>query len=127
MYQDSLKILCKQVERLLHWNFEVPGNDRNEIPMLTRMHIFKYKSRGFSGGPMVRIWCFHCRGPGSIPGWGTKTPEATCSVAKKKTNKYKGINDSRTLKNSSSLRMVVKDSRCIFRRGGFVWWELPER
>ena len=30
----------------------------------------------FPGGPMVRIWCFHSQGPGSIPGWGTKILEA---------------------------------------------------
>ena len=26
----------------------------------------------FCGGPVVRTLCFHCRGMGSIPGWGTK-------------------------------------------------------
>ena len=30
------------------------------------------KPQEFPGGPVVRIWCFHCRGPGSIPGQGTK-------------------------------------------------------
>ena len=28
----------------------------------------------FPGGPVVRTLCFHCRGPSSIPGWGTKIP-----------------------------------------------------
>ena len=28
--------------------------------------------REFPEGPVVRTWCFHCRGPGSIPGQGTK-------------------------------------------------------
>ena len=32
-------------------------------------------SREFPGSPVVRSWCFHCRGPGSIPGWGTKIPQ----------------------------------------------------
>ena len=27
--------------------------------------------------PVVRTWHFHYRGPGSIPGWGTKIPQAT--------------------------------------------------
>ena len=29
------------------------------------------------GGPEVRTRCFHCQGPSSIPGWGTKTPQVT--------------------------------------------------
>ena len=33
--------------------------------------------REFPGGPVVRTRCFHCGGPGSIPGWGTKIPQAT--------------------------------------------------
>ena len=32
----------------------------------------------FPGSPVVRTWCFHCRGMGSIPGLGTEIPhEAT--------------------------------------------------
>ena len=26
----------------------------------------------FLGSPVVRIWCFHCRDPGSMPGRVTK-------------------------------------------------------
>ena len=38
----------------------------------------------FSCGPMVRTRRFHCQGPGSIPGQGTKIPWATqCSQKKK--------------------------------------------
>ena len=33
---------------------------------------------------MVRTQCFHCRGPGSIPGWGTKIPQAAKCGKKKK-------------------------------------------
>ena len=33
---------------------------------------------------MVRIPGFHCCGPGSIPGWGTKTPKAMLGGKKKK-------------------------------------------
>ena len=32
--------------------------------------------REFPGSPVVRTRCFHCRGLGSIPGWGTKIPQA---------------------------------------------------
>ena len=28
-------------------------------------------------GPVVRTHRFHCHGLGSIPGWGTKIPQAT--------------------------------------------------
>ena len=31
--------------------------------------------REFPGGLVVRIWCFHCWGPGSIPGRGTEIPQ----------------------------------------------------
>ena len=37
----------------------------------------------FPGDPVVRTQCFHCQGPGSIPGQGTKNPQP-CSAAKKK-------------------------------------------
>ena len=33
---------------------------------------------------MVRTPCFHCRGPGSIPGGGTKIPQASRHAKKKK-------------------------------------------
>ena len=33
-------------------------------------------SWGFPGGPVVRTQHFHCQGPGSIPGWGTKIRQA---------------------------------------------------
>lgn len=42
-------------------------------------------------------------------------------IFKEKTENY-----SMTFTTSSALRMVVKDSGCILRSGGFVWWELPE-
>ena len=34
-------------------------------------------SREFPGGLQVKIPGFHCRGPGSIPGWGIEIPQAT--------------------------------------------------
>ena len=36
------------------------------------MHYLK-----FPDGPVVRTWHFHCQGPGSIPGQGTKIPQTT--------------------------------------------------
>ena len=40
--------------------------------------------RDFPGNPLVRTECFHCQGPGSIPGWGTKLLQATHSGQKRK-------------------------------------------
>ena len=42
---------------------------------------YKWESKGwnlweFPGGPGVRTPCFQCWGPGSIPGRGTKIPQA---------------------------------------------------
>ena len=37
----------------------------------------------FLGGVVVRILGFHCCGQGSIPGWGTKIPQAMWSGQKK--------------------------------------------
>ena len=36
---------------------------------------FKKLTRELPGGPVVRTWCFHCCGLGSIPGWGAKFPQ----------------------------------------------------
>lgn len=38
--------------------------------------FLKIRTEGFSGGPLVRIQCFYCRVLGSIPGSGTKNPQA---------------------------------------------------
>ena len=40
--------------------------------------------RKFFGGPVVRTQRFHCQGPGSITGWGTKIPQAAWCDQKKK-------------------------------------------
>ena len=43
------------------------------------------KDREFPGAPVIRTRRFHtAEGPGSIRGRGTKIPQATCGVAKKK-------------------------------------------
>ena len=41
----------------------------------------------FPGGPVVRTRHFHCRGWGSIPGWGTKIPHAGDAAKKIKQKK----------------------------------------
>ena len=51
---------------------------------LIRSHI-KSTHWEFPGGPVVKTWCFHCHGPGSIAGGGTKILQAAqCSQKKKK-------------------------------------------
>ena len=43
-------------------------------------------------GPVIRTWCFHCQGSGSIPGWGTKIPQASWPNERaKKCNKKKNL------------------------------------
>ena len=39
--------------------------------------------REFSGSLVVRTQCFHCCGLGSMPGWGTKIPQAARRGQKK--------------------------------------------
>ena len=52
--------------------------------------IKKKKNCGkFPGGPMIRTWCFHCCGPGSIPGQGTKILQAAQSGQNKQKTKQK--------------------------------------
>ena len=41
----------------------------------------------FPGGLVVRIPCFHCCGPPSVPGWGTEIPQDVQSCQKKKRKK----------------------------------------
>ena len=44
-------------------------------------------TRELLGGPVVRTQHFHCQGLGSIPGQGTKIPQASqCGQKKKKKN-----------------------------------------
>ena len=42
------------------------------------------QDREFPGGPVVRTRCFHCQGPGLVPGRGTKIPRAVRRSQKKK-------------------------------------------
>ena len=56
-------------------------------PCLLIFYLLKKspKTREFPGGLLVRIWCFHCCGLGSIPGWGTEIPQAVwCAPPPKK-------------------------------------------
>ena len=46
--------------------------------------IKNYVYRDLPGSPVVRTQCFHCWGPGLIPGQGTKILQATWHSQKKK-------------------------------------------
>ena len=39
----------------------------------------------FPGDPVVKTLCFHCRGCGLIPGWGTKIARGQCGKKQNKT------------------------------------------
>ena len=41
-------------------------------------------AREFPGGPVVKIWSYHYKGLGSVPGWGTKISQAAQQGRKKK-------------------------------------------
>ena len=41
----------------------------------------KTRSWDFFDSPVVKTPCFHCRGTGSIPGWGAKIPLTVSEVA----------------------------------------------
>ena len=45
---------------------------------------YKTKYKEFLSGPVARIWCLHCWGPGSIPGWRTKICKVHGEAGKKK-------------------------------------------
>ena len=52
--------------------------------------VSRVKLREFPGSPVVRTPrtpCFHCRGPGLIPGQGTKVPHDVWHGQKKKKKK----------------------------------------
>ena len=62
-------------------------NNANHHPSLQLVVVVTSKithHREFSGGPVVRTQDFYFWGPGSIPGWGTKIPQAAWSSQKKK-------------------------------------------
>ena len=44
----------------------------------------RYTFGEFAGGPVVRTLCFTAKGVGSVPGWGTKIPQAMKHGQKKK-------------------------------------------
>ena len=68
---------------------------------------------------MVRIWHFHCRGPGSIPGWETEIPKAVWPKKRKKKNPH----TKNQIYFSQFWRLEVQDQGAS--RVGFWWDCLP--
>ena len=73
----------------LQWKRGVNHWTTREIPKIS--FLFKKKLlfylklfQEFRGSPVVRTWCFHCQGPGSVPGQGNKNPTSKVSQQKKK-------------------------------------------
>ena len=53
---------------------------RKESDTTERLH---FHFQEFPGGLVVRTWCFHCCGLGSVPGLGTKILQALAAAAAK--------------------------------------------
>ena len=65
------------------------NKENKECLQFIRVRIKNFKNKSttsqeFPGGPVVRTQHFHCPGLGSIPGWGTKIPQAAWQSQKKK-------------------------------------------
>ena len=68
--------------------WEHRGRRRDLIPLWAGASIMESMDGwGFPGGLAVRLWCFHCRGPGLIPDRGTEIPQAMSHGPKKKKKK----------------------------------------
>ena len=71
-------------------SLQLDGTWGNQLVQLPHLQVRKPETQrpqysDFSGGPVVMIPCFHCRGEDSIPGQGTEIPMPS-STAKKKKN-----------------------------------------
>ena len=63
--------------------------------------MFEFVWREFPGGPVVRTQCFHCWSQGSVPGPGTKIPQAVWHGQKKGKSK-----------NNESLKSIDNGKQC---------------
>ena len=67
VHLKSCSLLCRNhTIIMLFKNFKSRGKNTCSTPGI------KMYFRKFFGSPVVRTQCFHCQGPGSITGWGTK-------------------------------------------------------
>ena len=60
--------------------------------LFVMFYSFKKQNKEFPGGPVVRTLQFYCpEGPGSIPGRGTKIPQASAWPKQNKTKQNKNM------------------------------------
>ena len=67
------------------------------------------EDRELPGSPMVRTQCFHCCGPGSIPGQGTKLLHGVVKKERERERrqKYKVGAKKSLVKHSSSIKCLL--------------------
>ena len=53
-----------------------PWDTEYTVAMTPTFATQKSKGGDFPGGPVIKMWHFHCRGAGLIPSQGIKTPHA---------------------------------------------------
>ena len=61
---------------LLQWS-KSSVNIKYTIKFIELYTLKRVNSREFPGGPVVSTQHFHCKGMGSISGWGTEIPHAS--------------------------------------------------
>ena len=72
--------ICWQYLKSTGGDKEIPETHHCDVPQVLRTlrslpsFCLLESSGDFPGGPVDKIPCFHGRGTGSIPGWGTKVP-----------------------------------------------------
>ena len=71
----KIRYVCSSGE---HINVSVPQQE--EGGNLIR----RQASRKFPDEPVTGIWCFHCCGPGSIPGWEMRSCKPSGMAGEKK-------------------------------------------
>ena len=68
------------------------------------------RNRDFPGGPVVRTWRFHCRDLGSIPGRGTKIPQAAWLCQNKERKNHNSHFFKKNMRNSHSRQALRNTS-----------------
>ena len=78
-WKAGLHSQCEaEEEGILAWGTRVNNSFRNKGVLMLEWIIrgveLESRLRDFPGSPVVKNLRLHCRGPGSVPGEGTKTP-----------------------------------------------------